>query len=67
MNQRSIAYIAGAVLRSVVAVLPDACALAGAVITAYGAGLVYRPAGFVIGGVLLMGVSVGAARGEGRA
>jgi hypothetical protein len=67
MSQRSLAYLAGAALRVILAVVPDCCALAGAALTAYGAGLVYRPAGFITGGMLLMAIAFLAARGEGRA
>lgn len=36
------------------AALPDALMVAGAGVVSYGAWLVYAPAGFIVGGVLLM-------------
>lgn len=64
MSQRSIAFMAGAALRVIMGVLPDMAALAGAALTAYGAALIYRPAGFIAGGVLLMAMAFLAARSE---
>lgn len=34
--------------------LPDAMLLGGAASVAYGAGLIYAPAGYIVGGVLLL-------------
>jgi hypothetical protein len=41
----------------------DALALAGAILVSYGAWLVYRPAGFIVGGALLLAASIYGARG----
>jgi hypothetical protein len=43
---------------------PDAMLLGGAAAVSYGAGLVYAPAGFIVGGVLLL---VGGYRASRRA
>jgi hypothetical protein len=43
--------------------LRDAAGIVGAALIAYGAGLVYRPAGFIVAGVLLVGGAYLAARG----
>lgn len=40
-----------------------AIVLAGAVLLSYGAGLVYRPAGFIVAGGLLLVAGLGALRG----
>jgi hypothetical protein len=37
---------------------PDAIAVVGGSLLSYGAGLVYRPAGFIVGGALLLAVGV---------
>jgi ABC-type protease/lipase transport system fused ATPase/permease subunit len=42
----------------------DLAGLAGAGLVAYGAWLVYRPAGFIAGGVLLIAASILLARGD---
>ena len=42
---------------------PDAVVAAGAGITAYGAWLVYLPAGFIVGGIAAMALGVLAAKG----
>lgn len=44
------------------AVLRDGAAIAGAAILTYGAEQVYRPAGFITGGVLLLGAAIMAGR-----
>lgn len=48
------------------AVLSDLCALSGAGLMSYGAWLVYRPAGFIVGGVLLLLAGVVGALRRGR-
>lgn len=40
------------------AALSDLCALSGAGSVSYGAWLVYEPAGFIVGGAILLGVGV---------
>jgi hypothetical protein len=42
----------------------DFAGVAGAAAIAYGAGLIYRPAGFIVGGLLLVAASVLLARAE---
>lgn len=42
--------------------LPDALIVAGGAVLSYGAGLLHPAAGFIVGGVLLMGVGYLAAR-----
>lgn len=43
--------------------MPDACMTAGAGAVAYGASLVYQPAGYVVGGVFLLAAGWLLARG----
>lgn len=43
--------------------VPDALMASGGAAVAYGASLVYQPAGFVVGGVLLLAAGWLAARG----
>ncbi len=40
----------------------DGVGVAGIVLISYGSWLIYKPAGFVVGGLLLMGVAVIASR-----
>lgn len=42
--------------------IPDALLVAGTVVLSYGAWLIYEPAGFIVGGVALLGLGVLAAR-----
>jgi len=47
-----------AIARAVPHVLVDACGFVGAGSIAYGAWLIYVPAGFLVGGALLMALSI---------
>lgn len=42
--------------------VPDLLALAGAALVAYGSGLIYHPAGFIVGGLQLLALGLLAAR-----
>ena len=50
-------------LRHATDALPDVLMLAGAAAVAYGAGLVYAPAGYIVGGLQLAGIGWLLARG----
>ena len=43
-------------------IVVDVAGVAGAASISYGAGLIYRPAGFIVAGVLLLAASILAAR-----
>jgi hypothetical protein len=59
---RKIAKIAAAIRRALPVLLCDAAGIGGAGLIAYGAWLVYAPAGFIIGGILLLAGAVMTAR-----
>ena len=59
---RSIAFVAGSIMREFLALLPDFAGLAGAVLVSRGAWMVYHPAGFIVGGMLLLAGSIFASR-----
>lgn len=42
-------------------VVTDLCAMTGAGLITYGAGLVYLPAGYITGGLFLLAIGIGAA------
>jgi len=56
--RRAFARIGGAVVRRVPHVIADGLGFAGAGAIAYGAWLIYVPAGFLVGGMLAIGLSV---------
>lgn len=55
----------GAVARALPGIVRDIAGLGGAGLVAYGAWLVYAPAGFITGGVLLLAGAWLSARAEG--
>jgi hypothetical protein len=55
---KSLAHAAAAVARQA----PDLLALGGAGAISYGAGLIYEPAGYIVGGVMALSIGVLAAR-----
>jgi hypothetical protein len=52
------------ILAALPMVLRDLAGLSGAVLVAYGAFLVYPPAGYIVGGVMLLAASLFLARAE---
>lgn len=58
MSAPNIAYVAGALVRGVLGLAPDAAGLTGAGLMAYGAGMVYRPAEFIVAGALLLAAAI---------
>lgn len=64
INQFLRAYLArlAAVRTSALGLVPDALLISGAVLIAYGAWLIYPPAGFITGGVLHLVAGVLASR-----
>jgi len=61
---KSIVAGARGILAAVPVVTRDLAGLAGAGLVAYGAWLIYVPAGFIVGGVLLILAAVLAARAQ---
>jgi hypothetical protein len=59
---RLLAKIGAALGRALPVLLCDAAGIGGAGLIAYGAWLVYAPAGFIVGGILLLIAAVMAAR-----
>jgi hypothetical protein len=56
--RRSLARVGGAIASRVPHVIADGLGFAGAGAIAYGAWLIYVPAGFLVGGMLAIGLSV---------
>lgn len=56
--KHGFAYYAGCALRTALALAPDGAAMAGAGLCAYGAALIYHPAGYIVGGVLMIGFAL---------
>lgn len=50
--------VIGRLVSRIVPVVRDILALAGAALVAYGAWLIYAPAGFIAGGVLLLAATI---------
>lgn len=42
-------------MQKLIQALPDALVIAGGVMLSFGAGMIYRPAGFIVGGLLMLG------------
>jgi hypothetical protein len=57
-----LAKIRNGIAGALPALIRDACGVAGVVLLSYGAWLVYAPAGFITGGVLLLAGAVLLAR-----
>ena len=58
----TFAFKAGVAVRVLGTMLPDLIGLVGASLTAFGAGEIYRPAGYIVGGLMLVAASLLAAR-----
>jgi hypothetical protein len=56
--RRSLAHTGRAIVRATPHVLADGLGFAGAGAIAYGAWLIYVPAGFLVGGALAMALSI---------
>lgn len=54
-------------MQKIMEALPDALIALGSLTLSYGAGLVYQPAGFIVGGALLIGFGILASKTEPKA
>jgi hypothetical protein len=59
---RGIAFLAGVVVREFIALLPDAAGITGGVLVSRGAWMIYHPAGYIVGGGVLLAASFLASR-----
>lgn len=45
-------------MQKIIQALPDTLVVIGVIAIAFGAGMVYRPAGYIVGGLLTIGMGV---------